>query len=127
MIKACSAEILHKTEKGLVRLNLASEAEVAAAFTDIQKAAERSPGDRVPHGEGSRELVGNDAPRGHRPCVMFGLGGVYTELLRDIALSRRADHDDRRARDDARDTLEPDTRRIPRHACSRQCSRARSP
>ncbi len=87
VLKACSAEILHKTEKGLVRLNLASEAEVAAAFTDIQKAA----GAKVPAivyrmVKGSRELVaGMTRHEGIGPCVMFGLGGVYTELLRDIA------------------------------------------
>lgn len=87
VIKACSAEILHKTEKGLVRLNLASEAEAEAAFTDIQKAA----GVKVPAivyrmVKGSRELVaGMTRHDGIGACVMFGLGGVYTELLRDIA------------------------------------------
>jgi acyl-CoA synthetase (NDP forming) len=87
VLKACSAEILHKTEKGLVRLNLASEAEAAAAFTEVQKAA----GVKVPAivyrmVKGSRELVaGMTRHEGIGPCVMFGLGGVYTELLRDVA------------------------------------------
>ncbi len=87
VLKACSAEILHKTEKGLVRLNLASEAEAAAAFTEVQKAA----GFKVPAivyrmVKGSRELVaGMTRHEGIGPCVMFGLGGVYTELLRDVA------------------------------------------
>ncbi|HSV97081.1 MAG TPA: acetate--CoA ligase family protein [Spirochaetota bacterium] len=87
VLKACSPEILHKTEKGLVRLNLISAAAVAAAFDDMQKAA----GAAVPAivyrmVEGSRELVaGMTRHAGIGPCVMFGLGGVYTELLRDIA------------------------------------------
>ncbi len=86
VLKACSSEILHKTEKGLVRLGLASAADVSAAFEDVQKAA----GTRVPAivyrmVKGSRELVaGMTRHEGIGPCVMFGLGGIYTELLRDV-------------------------------------------
>ncbi|MCU0844041.1 MAG: acetate--CoA ligase family protein, partial [Spirochaetes bacterium] len=87
VLKACSPEILHKTEKGLVRLNLSSAGEAAAAFADIQKAA----GAKVPAVvyrmvKGSRELVaGMTRHEGVGPCLMFGLGGIYTELLRDIS------------------------------------------
>ena len=86
VLKGCSAEVAHKTEKGLVHLNLKNEEEVLRSYQAIQAAA----GETMPvivsqlvHG--TRELMaGMTRFPGFGPCIMFGLGGVFTEALRDV-------------------------------------------
>jgi acyl-CoA synthetase (NDP forming) len=75
---------------GAVRLNLASAAEVAAAGRDILSKAGSI--------EGARLLVQEFLPGGHEvivgakrdphfgPTIIFGLGGVFTEVLGDVAI-----------------------------------------
>ena len=88
VLKGCSAGLTHKSEVGAVKLNLTTGAEVAAAFTAIETAAAGGlDGILVqPQIRGTRELVGGmvrDPQFG--PCVMFGLGGIYTEVLDDVS------------------------------------------
>jgi acyl-CoA synthetase (NDP forming) len=84
-VKACSWEIMHKTGKGLIALNIGTEAKVRRAWRTIQKAA----GADVPvliqeMVPGNREFVaGMTRFPGFGPCVLFGLGGVFTEALKD--------------------------------------------
>jgi acyl-CoA synthetase (NDP forming) len=84
-MKACSWEIMHKTGKGLIALNLQTEEEVRRALRSIRKAA----GSDVPvliqeMVSGNREFVaGITRFPGFGPCVLFGLGGVLTEVLKD--------------------------------------------
>jgi succinyl-CoA synthetase beta subunit len=88
-MKACGAEWIHKTEAGLVRLNLSADAQVAAAFEELSsRAGGRLEGILVQEMvAGERELVAGlvrDAQFG--PCVMLGLGGVLTEALDDAVM-----------------------------------------
>ncbi|MDZ7833335.1 MAG: acetate--CoA ligase family protein [Desulfobacterales bacterium] len=87
VLKGLGPELLHKTENQLVHLNLESEASVEAAAKAVYKSA----GDRLaayliqPQISGKREFVAglfNDAQYG--PVVMFGLGGIFTEVLSDV-------------------------------------------
>ena len=88
VIKACGPMVSHKTERGLVHTDVRNQKEAVALFKRIMSAAKRD-GLSVLVQEmvnGSRELVvgfTRDAQFG--PCVMFGLGGVFTEVLRDVA------------------------------------------
>lgn len=87
VLKACSARLMHKSDQGAVTLNLADANQVTAAYKDICTAVD-GPLDGVLVQEmisAERELmVGliRDAQFG--PCVMFGLGGVMTEVFKDI-------------------------------------------
>lgn len=88
VLKGCGADLPHKSEAGAVKLNLTTDAEVAAAFTAIETAAAGAlDGILVqPQIKGTRELVAGmirDPQFG--PCVMFGLGGIFTEVLDDVA------------------------------------------
>ena len=88
VLKGCGAGLTHKSELGVVKLNLTTGAEVASAFTGIEAAAAGElDGILVqPQIRGTRELVAGmvrDPQFG--PCVMFGLGGVYTEVLDDVS------------------------------------------
>lgn len=88
VLKGVGEKLAHKTEAGVVRLDLRSEAEVEAAYAEIAARA----GDRLqtvlvqPMVRSEREFVAGltrDAQFG--PCVMFGLGGIFTEALKDVA------------------------------------------
>ncbi|MGB4682149.1 MAG: acetate--CoA ligase family protein, partial [Dethiobacteria bacterium] len=85
VLKGCSEEIAHKTGRGLIHLNLGEEGAVRRSFEAIRQAA----GKEIPvlvarMVRGQRELVaGAIRQPGFGPCVMFGLGGIFTEALRD--------------------------------------------
>ncbi len=93
VLKPVSAAILHKTEAGAVRLNLGDEEEVRQAcdfLTDImntagpEACAEGVLVQRMLDG-GRETIVGMTwAPR-FGPILMVGLGGVYVEVLKDVA------------------------------------------
>ncbi len=86
-LKGCSSEISHKTEHGLVRLDIRDEIELHQAFDDLTARMETpSPAVLVQEMvKGDRELlVGLTRDPQFGPCVMFGLGGVFTEVLEDV-------------------------------------------
>ena len=87
VLKGCSSGIAHKTEKGLIRVDIRNEAEAKAAFEEI--AANIGAEDAILVQEmvkGQRELViGLTRDPQFGPCVMFGLGGIFTEILKDIS------------------------------------------
>ncbi|ADK84480.1 ATP-grasp domain protein [Desulfarculus baarsii DSM 2075] len=99
-LKACSAKLLHKTERGAVRLGLRQPADIARAFAELMALEPDLDGVLVQEMvSGARELVmglKRDAQFG--PCVMLGLGGVLTEILADTAF-RAAPIDAIEARD----------------------------
>jgi acyl-CoA synthetase (NDP forming) len=91
-VKACSADVPHKSEHGLVALNLVSEEAVAQAFaTQLAKLEEM---EASPDGvivaamaEGRREFVlGARLDPVFGPVVMIGDGGKFVEALPDISL-----------------------------------------
>lgn len=81
--------IAHKTERGLVRLNLADGDEVERAAEELLAAATPDDGDVgvliAPMIRGHRELiVGLLRDRQFGPTVMLGLGGVLAEAVADV-------------------------------------------
>lgn len=90
VVKLCGRAIAHKTERGLVKLNLRDAAAVEAAASDLLAAARPEDGDvgllvgvMV---SGARELIAGfvrDDEFG--PCVMLGIGGIFAEALGDVA------------------------------------------
>jgi len=88
VLKGAGAELLHKTELDVIRLNLKNAREVREAFQEIKKnAGDKLEGVLVQEMvKGERELViGLIKDPQFGPCVMFGLGGIYTEILRDVS------------------------------------------
>jgi biotin carboxylase len=87
VLKACSPEVSHKTEGGLVAVDLRNEAELDAAFKRISSATPAKDVAYLIQGmvKGKRELVvGMIRDPQFGPCVMFGLGGIFTEILGDV-------------------------------------------
>ena len=88
VLKGCSPHIAHKTEKGLIRTDVRNEEEAEAAFFQITAAMEESDKAVLVQEmvQGKRELVmGLTRDPQFGPCVMFGLGGIFTEILRDVS------------------------------------------
>ncbi|MGD0485791.1 MAG: acetate--CoA ligase family protein [Syntrophorhabdales bacterium] len=86
VIKASAPALAHKTEQGLVYPDIRNEQEAVAAFTQIMaKFKGEKPAILVQEMiRGSRELmVGLYRDEQFGPCVMFGLGGIFTEILKD--------------------------------------------
>jgi acetyl-CoA synthetase (ADP-forming) len=87
VLKLSSAAISHKTEKGLVEVDLRGELELEIAFTRLREAAADGNAEYLVQElvRGGRELaVGMVRDPQFGPCVMFGLGGIFTEVLADV-------------------------------------------
>jgi acetyltransferase len=93
-LKINSPDILHKTEAGCVRLNLNTPQAVTDAFQEIgDRAVRYQPDARIDgvlvqemvHG-GVEALVGVTNHAGLGPMIVFGLGGVFVEMLDDWAM-----------------------------------------
>ncbi len=93
-MKVVSADILHKTEVGGVLLNIASAAEAGEACESILAACrQHAAGARIdgvmvaPMVRGGVEcILGIKRDPVFGPVVMVGLGGIYVEVFRDVAL-----------------------------------------
>lgn len=88
VLKGLGATLLHKTERGLVHLNLTNETAVrqAAGAISMEAGADLEGLLVQPQIQGRRELVAGlfrDPQFG--PVVMFGIGGVFTEAFGDVS------------------------------------------
>jgi acetate---CoA ligase (ADP-forming) len=89
-VKVVSRDIAHKTEAGGVRLGVTRDGLAEAVWTVAANAAKAVPGARIDGvlvsemAQGVEALIGivNDASFG--PVVALGLGGVLTEVLKDV-------------------------------------------
>jgi succinyl-CoA synthetase beta subunit len=88
VLKACSPELMHKSERGCIELNLRSERDVREAYGHIIRSVDLElegvlVQEMVP---GQRELVvGLNRDPQFGPCVMLGIGGMMTEVFKDTA------------------------------------------
>jgi 3-hydroxypropionyl-CoA synthetase (ADP-forming) len=92
-IKILSPDILHKTDAGGVELGVEGEVATRAAFARIMRSvADKAPDARIDGvtveemiSGGVEVIIGltNDAQFG--PAIMFGLGGIFAELLHDVS------------------------------------------
>jgi len=95
-LKVMSTEILHKTEAGVVALNLRSQEELRNAYGRLmERAAKEVPKDKiqgvliqemVPNG--LEFMIGVKRDELFGPIVAVGLGGIYVEVLKDVSLRR---------------------------------------
>jgi len=86
VMKGCSAELAHKTEAGMVKLNVGNSEEAARVFDELMGKIKGLDGVLIQKMvKGSREFViGLSRDPQFGPCVMFGLGGIFTEAIKDV-------------------------------------------
>jgi acyl-CoA synthetase (NDP forming) len=93
VMKVQSPDIPHKTEARAVRLNLDNDTAVAAAYDEITANARAYKAEARIEGVLVQEMVrgGVEAILGvtndplFGPAVMFGLGGIFAEVLKDVS------------------------------------------
>jgi len=88
VLKGCSPELMHKSERGCIELNLRSEGDVREAYGRIISRVDLElEGVLVQEMvSGQRELViGLTRDPQFGPCVMLGIGGIMTEVFEDTA------------------------------------------
>lgn len=93
VMKVSSPDILHKTDVGGVKLNINSDIAAEDAFMEITSNAKRL----MPHAlingvmiyemiKGGKEVIlGVTYDRTFGYMIMFGLGGIYVEVLKDVS------------------------------------------
>jgi acetate---CoA ligase (ADP-forming) len=94
--KIDSPDLLHKTEAGVVRLNLRDAAQVRPAYAEIlARAKADAPQARISGvsvqemvGDGVEVIIGVDCDPQLGPVLLFGSGGVMVEVYNDVALRR---------------------------------------
>jgi acetate---CoA ligase (ADP-forming) len=92
VLKIVSPDILHKSDAGGVRVNLKDTEAVRMAFRAILENAKKYKEDAEIHGVlvcemaplGSEVICGSVNDPTFGPTVMFGLGGVFVEVLKDV-------------------------------------------
>ena len=93
VLKVFSVDITHKSDAGGVKVNLKNKAEVENAFDAIMRSCEAA----VPTAKiegvsvqgmarpGIEVIMGMIKDPSFGPVIMFGLGGVFVEVLKDVA------------------------------------------
>jgi acyl-CoA synthetase (NDP forming) len=91
VMKISSADISHKSDLGLVEVGVKTDAEVRAVYRRlIETAAKRAPKAEVEgvlvaqQATGTETVIGVARDDLFGPVVMFGLGGVFVEILKDV-------------------------------------------
>lgn len=88
VLKIVSPDVVHKTDSGGVKLNLRNDGDVREAYRDIlsrfknEKIIGVSVQKMAP--QGIEAIVGVTRDESFGPVLMFGLGGIFAEVLKDV-------------------------------------------
>ena len=87
VLKTAAPGIAHKSDQAGVRLNIASQADLLAAYGDLSQrlgsAVTLAP---MVEADGVEMILGVSKDRQLGPVVVLGFGGIYAEVLRDTAV-----------------------------------------
>ncbi|EBA00985.1 acetate--CoA ligase family protein [Marinobacter sp. ELB17] len=92
-MKVVSKDILHKSDAGGVKLNLSGEADLRRGHAEILAACKLYKADAEIEGvllapmarKGTEVIIGVSRDPVFGPVLMFGLGGIFVEVLEDVA------------------------------------------
>lgn len=92
-LKINSPDLVHKTDSGGVKLGLKNPSEVKKAYKDILKSVKKKHPRIVIHGvsvqkmapPGTEVIIGTSKDPQFGPVIMFGLGGIFVEVLKDVS------------------------------------------
>ena len=93
VLKITSPDVIHKSDSGGVKLSINNVAEVKKAYDEILKKVRKQYPDAIIHGvsvqkmalAGTEVIVGSSKDPQFGPVIMFGLGGIFVELLKDVS------------------------------------------
>jgi len=92
VLKLNSPQILHKTEARAVRVDIRSDRELRAEFNDLKKqVGSLKKGEKFSvviqsmFSGGVETVLGMTSDPAFGPLIMFGLGGIYVEVMKDVS------------------------------------------
>ena len=93
VLKISSVDITHKSDAGGVKVNLQDKAAVEKAYDDIMASCTAKHPDANIEGvavqgmakPGTEVIIGMTKDPSFGPVLMFGLGGIFVEVLKDVA------------------------------------------
>jgi acyl-CoA synthetase (NDP forming) len=93
VMKIASVDVVHKSDAGGVKLGLKTRAQVGKAYDEIMKSIKKAfPQARVQGvsiqtmaKQGAEVIIGMSKDAQFGPVLMFGLGGVLVEILKDVS------------------------------------------
>jgi acetate---CoA ligase (ADP-forming) subunit beta len=93
VLKIASPDIVHKSDAGGVKVGLKNKTEVEKAYGEIMKAArEKFPEAKIDGAAvekmarpGIEIIIGTFKDAQFGPVIMFGLGGIFVEVLKDVS------------------------------------------
>lgn len=93
VMKVVSPDVIHKSDSGGVILNITSAEEAAKAYDDITGNIKKNAPGAVIQGisvqkmaaSGVEVIIGMSTDAQFGPVIMFGLGGIFVEILKDVA------------------------------------------
>jgi len=92
-LKIASPDVIHKSDSGGVKLSLSNAAEVKKAYDEILKKVKKRYPEAAVHGvsvqkmarPGAEVIIGTSKDPQFGPVIMFGLGGIFVEILKDVS------------------------------------------
>ncbi|WP_303247617.1 acetate--CoA ligase alpha subunit [uncultured Methanobrevibacter sp.] len=95
VLKIASDKILHKSDIGGVKVGIETKEEAEATYDEIIANAKKAHPDIVPDGvevqkmmpTGQEVLVGMIKDKQFGPMIAFGMGGIYVNLIEDVAFN----------------------------------------
>lgn len=92
VLKVISPDVIHKTDSGGVKLNLQTVGQVGAAYDEVMKIKKQYPEAKIQGVSvqkmarpGAEVIIGVSKDAQFGPVMMFGLGGILVEILKDVS------------------------------------------
>lgn len=93
VLKIASPDIVHKSDSGGVKLGIANATQASKAYSEIMSSIKQRYPSAIIHGltvqkmarPGIEVIVGMSKDPQFGPVLMFGLGGILVELLKDVS------------------------------------------
>ena len=93
VMKIDSPDIIHKTDAGCVVINVNSIAQIHSVFQTLQKNAKKYKRNARINGVivqkqafGEEIIIGSKQDPQFGPTILFGLGGIFVEVMEDVSL-----------------------------------------
>jgi acetate---CoA ligase (ADP-forming) subunit beta len=93
VLKIVSADVVHKTDAGGVKLGLKTAVQVGKAWDEIMKSVKKAFPEAKIEGvsvqpmakPGLEVIIGMSKDAQFGPVLMFGLGGIFVEIIKDVS------------------------------------------
>lgn len=92
VLKAISPNIIHKSDAGAISLSIENEEQLESAFEDLIKKTKKAAKNKLEgilvqktH-TGQEVIIGVKQDPTFGPVILFGLGGIFVEILKDTSL-----------------------------------------